>query len=63
MQVSDILVAVGLVLALEGMTYAAFPDGMKQVMRQLLEWPSATIRTTGLVAALVGVCLIWLVRM
>ena len=59
---SDLLLAVGLVLALEGLIYAAFPDGMKRAMRQLLEMPSNTIRTTGLVAALIGVGIVWLVR-
>ncbi len=36
---SDLAVAIGLLLALEGILYALFPEGMKQVMRQALELP------------------------
>ena len=59
---SDLVVAIGLLLALEGSLYALFPEGMKQMMRQALDMPAATLRTGGLVAALVGVLVVWLVR-
>jgi uncharacterized protein YjeT (DUF2065 family) len=59
---SDLAVAIGLLLALEGILYALFPEGMKQVMRQALELPPNSLRTGGLIAALIGVGLVWLVR-
>lgn len=59
---ADLLVAVGLVLALEGLLYAAFPGGMKQAIRAALDLPDATLRTVGLVAAVAGVTIVWLVR-
>ncbi len=59
---SDLAVAIGLLLALEGSLYALFPGGMKQVMRQALDIPVGSLRTGGLIAALVGVLVVWLVR-
>lgn len=59
---SDFAVAIGLLLALEGSLYALFPDRMKQVMRQALDMPVGSLRTGGLIAAVVGVLVVWLVR-
>jgi len=59
---SDFFVAIGLAIAIEGILYALFPDGMKRMMMQVLATPSPSIRTAGITAALIGVTLIWLVR-
>lgn len=59
---SDFFVAIGLAIAIEGILYALFPDGMKRMMMQVLATPSTSIRTAGITAALIGVALIWLVR-
>jgi uncharacterized protein YjeT (DUF2065 family) len=59
---SDFFVAIGLAIAIEGILYALFPDGMKRMMMQVLATPSASVRTAGITAALIGVALIWLVR-
>ena len=59
---TDLLVAVGLVLVLEGVLYAAFPLGMKRTLAQLLELPDSTLRGVGLAAAVIGLLLVWLVR-
>ena len=56
------MVAVGLMLVLEGLLYAAFPAGMKQAIRAALDMPDATLRTVGLVAAVAGVTIVWLAR-
>jgi len=58
----DLYVALGLALAVEGMLYCLFPDGMKRMMLQVLKMPSANVRTVGLVAAVIGVGVVWLVR-
>lgn len=55
-------VACGLVLVIEGLAYAAFPEGMRNMMRRALELPANTLRVGGLLAAVVGVALVWLVR-
>lgn len=59
---SDLVVAIGLVLVIEGILYAAFADQAKAMMKRMLAAPSATIRTAGLAAAALGVVLIWTIR-
>jgi uncharacterized protein YjeT (DUF2065 family) len=58
----DLLVALGLVLVIEGVLYAAFPTGMKRTLAQVLELPDGTLRGVGLVAAIIGLVLVWIVR-
>jgi uncharacterized protein len=60
--VTDLLTAIGLAIAIEGIVYALFPDAMKNFMEQILAQPSGNLRKAGLVAAAVGVFVIWLVR-
>ncbi len=55
-------VACGLVLVIEGLAYAAFPEQMRQMMRRALELPEGTLRMGGLLAAVIGVAVVWLVR-
>lgn len=59
---SDLLVAVGLVLALEGTLYALAPSGMLAMMRRMLETPPDTLRIAGVAALAVGVGIVWLAR-
>jgi len=59
---SDLVTALGLVLVLEGVLYALVPGGMKAVMRSALETPDQVLRLAGLIAAAVGVFLVWIIR-
>ena len=59
---ADVLLVVGLILALEGGLYAAFPGGMKRMMAIMLQQPDDALRISGLVAATFGVGIIWLVK-
>jgi uncharacterized protein YjeT (DUF2065 family) len=59
---SDFLVAVGLLFAMEGLVFAAFPGSAKRAMLSVLETPDPLLRIVGIVCACVGVVLIWLVR-
>jgi hypothetical protein len=59
---SDFLVALGLVLALEGLIFAAFPGAAKRAMISVLETPDAPLRIVGIASAVAGVILIWLIR-
>jgi uncharacterized protein len=59
---SDFLVALGLVFAIEGLMFAAFPGMAKRAMAAVLETPEAPLRIIGVGSALLGVVLIWLVR-
>ncbi|HTP93902.1 MAG TPA: DUF2065 family protein [Xanthobacteraceae bacterium] len=59
---TDFIAAVGLVFAIEGLFLAAFPLGAKRAMTATLEMPDAQLRIAGVVSALVGVLIVWLVR-
>ena len=59
---ADFFTALALALAIEGAAYALFPDGMKGVMRQVLELPATTLRGAGLTAMVFGVAAVWLIR-
>ena len=59
---SDFLTAVGLLFVIEGMIYAAFPEGMQRMMRQALESTPSVLRIGGVVAMLFGFLVVWLVR-
>jgi uncharacterized protein YjeT (DUF2065 family) len=58
----DFLVALGLLFAIEGIVLAAFPASTKRAMAAVLEMPDASLRIAGIVSALVGVLIVWLVR-
>lgn len=59
---TDLITALGLALAIEGILYALFPDAMRKMLAQILSQPAAVVRSTGLLAAAVGVVIVWLVR-
>ena len=59
---SDFIVALGLVLVIEGLLFSAFPATAKRAMESVQETPDGTLRTVGMVSALVGIVLIWAIR-
>jgi uncharacterized protein YjeT (DUF2065 family) len=59
---TDFLVALGLVFAIEGLVFAALPGAAKRAMASMLDTPDATLRVVGVVSAAIGILLIWLVR-
>lgn len=59
---SDFLVAIGLVLAIEGTLYATAPGALKAMMRQAIDMPDQVLRIGGVAALAVGVLIVWLVR-
>jgi uncharacterized protein YjeT (DUF2065 family) len=58
----DFVTAVGLVLVLEGALYALFPEGMQRMMEQALAMSPSFLRKTGLVVAVTGFFVVWLMR-
>ena len=58
----DLIVAVGLMLALEGALYAAAPAQMKRMVREALAQPDGVVRWVGFAALVAGVGLVWLMR-
>lgn len=59
---SDIVAALGLVLAVEGILFAAFPDAAKRAMLEASQTPRDRIRIVGIASGVVGVLIVWLVR-
>jgi uncharacterized protein YjeT (DUF2065 family) len=59
---SDLVVAIGLVFAVEGILFAAFPGTVRRAMAHVAETPDGPLRTVGIISAVVGVVLVWLVR-
>jgi uncharacterized protein YjeT (DUF2065 family) len=60
--VDDLLVAVGLVLVIEGVVYGGFPTLAKRLAVEVLSMPENRLRTAGMIAMVVGVAIVWLVR-
>ncbi|MBV8650695.1 MAG: DUF2065 domain-containing protein [Alphaproteobacteria bacterium] len=58
----DLWTALALVLVIEGVLYALFPEAMKKMVAQMLMVPAPMLRAAGLAAACVGVGVVWLVR-
>lgn len=59
---SDFVVALGLVLVIEGTLYALAPGSMKDFMRQALQMPDQFLRIGGLAALAAGFFAVWLIR-
>ena len=60
--VAEIGTALALVLVIEGVLYALFPDGMRRMMEAVLVQPAATLRMAGVLAVALGVGMVWLLR-
>ena len=58
----DFVAALGLVLVIEGLAFAAFPAATRRAMVKFMETPDGSLRTVGVVAAVLGVLVVWLVR-
>ncbi len=52
-----------LILIVEGLIYALFPDRMKALLTRMVDVPITTLRSGGLVAAVGGFGLLWLSRL
>ena len=58
----DLVAALGLALAIEGLLFASFPDAMKRAMLEAAESPREHMRLIGLITALLGVAIVWVMR-
>jgi len=60
--IADVITVFALVLVFEGVIYALFPSQMIRFMERMIGMPTSLIRNSGLVAAVTGVLLVWLIR-
>ena len=54
-----ILGSLGLLLVIEGLLYALFPNRMKNMIRSMLEMNNDTLKWGGLASAIVGFLMLW----
>ena len=59
---SELLTALALAVALEGVIYALFPDTMRRFMLNVLEMSDSSLRIAGVFAAIIGVAAIAVIR-
>jgi len=58
----QLAIAFALILVIEGVLYALFPNGMKRMLVSLIDVPESALRSVGLTCAIIGVVLVWLMR-
>ena len=58
----DLATALSLVLVVEGVLWAVSPDGMKRAAAMTLGLANSQLRLAGLIAAVIGVLLVWILR-
>ncbi|RMF94160.1 MAG: DUF2065 domain-containing protein [Candidatus Schekmanbacteria bacterium] len=54
-----LIVAIGLVLIIEGLPYFCFPEGMKKAASMIQDIDSRNLRVFGIIAMLLGLLLIY----
>jgi uncharacterized protein YjeT (DUF2065 family) len=59
---TEFIVAIGLVLVIEGLLFAAFPRAAKRLAASAIESPESSLRVAGIVSAVLGIILIWFMR-
>lgn len=57
-----ILTAVSLILVIEGLLYALFPDFVRKMMALAVMTPVPRLRLFGLTMVTMGACLVWLMH-
>jgi hypothetical protein len=59
---SDLVVAIGIMLVVEGVLYGGFPSLAKRLAADVSSMPENRLRTVGMIAMVAGVAVVWLVR-
>ena len=55
----ELIIAIGLLLFIEGMLYALFPAKMKNMLKTIEKMPVNQLRMGGLLFALIGFVIVW----
>ena len=53
--------SIGLLLIIEGLLYAVFPNRMKSLISKMTEMPNETLKWGGIASALLGLMIMWTV--
>ena len=60
--ISTLITAFGLFLIIEGLLYALFPNTMKSMIGKMLNSSNETLKWTGIISAVIGLTIVWLVK-
>ena len=55
-------IAIGLLLVMEGLLYAMFPNAMKRMLNTMKDLPIPKLRFGGLIFALLGFIIVWYIK-
>ena len=55
----ELIIAIGLLLFIEGSLYALFPSKMKNMLKVIEKLPLNQLRISGLLFALIGFAIVW----
>ena len=58
----ELIIALGLLLFIEGILYALFPSKMKNMLKTIEKIEPTQLRTGGLIFALIGFGIIWFLK-
>ena len=58
----ELIIALGLFLFIEGVLYAIFPSKMKNILSKLNQISNTQLRTGGLIFAIIGFIIIFLMK-
>ena len=56
---NELIIAVGLLLFIEGILYALFPSKMKNMLKTVEKLPISQLRIGGLLFAVIGFVIVW----
>ena len=57
-----LLLLIGMVLILEGLPYATFPEAMRDWLVKISQMPAGQLRLMGIVVMAIGLLLCWIVQ-
>ena len=55
----ELIIAIGLLLFIEGILYALFPSKMKNMLKIIEKFPVNQLRLSGLLFAVIGFVIVW----
>ena len=58
----ELIIAIGLLLFIEGMLYALFPSKMKNMLKSIEKMQVDQLRIGGLLFAIIGLAIVWYVK-
>ena len=58
----ELVIAIGLLLFIEGILYALFPSKMKNMLKKIDTIKDNQLRSGGLIFAIIGFLIIWYVK-